>query len=433
MNSHHSHSLASSKTADDSSRQAETSPTLGQMPRQATSQAVSHPAGLARRGAANRRTLRGKRILQDLRYIGLMFIVTRLVLVLVGLVAQSVFSLNPIGKSAALSPFPWLDMWGVWDSYWYMDIVQNGYSTVGRLPEFPTQTNLVFFPLYPLLIKLVGYLTGGDYFVAGLLISNLCLLLSCYLLYLLVKLDHGKKIARRAVKYVFLFPISFVLSGLFTESLYLCLTLLCFYLARRRQWWLAGVCGAALSATRALGVLIVLPLAFEYMRSIRFRPRAIRWNSLFVLLVPLGLAAFSFYSYRLTGDFLFFKDNQAAWDREVMDPVSSLWLAMSQAVAEQSFKKLLEICFFLAAFGVLMRFYRAIGFSYWLFGLYSILIPLSAGIASMPRFTVPIFPLYIGLALMASRRWSDRAITATFCVLQAGLMMLWCTGQGLVI
>ena len=135
MNSHHSHSLAPSKTADDSSRQAETSPALGQMPDQVTSQAVSHPAGLARRSAASRRTLRGKRILQDLRYIGLMFIVTRLVLVLVGLVAQSVFSLNPIGKSAALSPFPWLDMWGVWDSYWYMDIVQNGYSTVGRLPE----------------------------------------------------------------------------------------------------------------------------------------------------------------------------------------------------------------------------------------------------------------------------------------------------------
>ena len=422
MNSHHRpQNLASPKAASGSSSPVETLK-------------IASETDSQRQSAVRRRSaLRKKRVLQDLRYIGLVFLVTRLALVLVGLIAQSVFPPNPIGKSAVLSQYPWLDMWGVWDSYWYMDIIQNGYSTVGRLPEFPAQTNLAFFPLYPFLAKLVGYVIGGNYFVAGLLVSNVCLLLACYILYLLVKLERGRKVARRAVKYLLLFPVSFVLSGLFTEALYLCLALLCFYLARRRRWWLAGVCGAALSATRTLGVLMVLPLAFEYMRSIRFRPGAIRWNSLFVLLMPLGLVAFSVYNYHLTGDFLFFKNNQAAWDRTIANPVLSFWWAITQAVSEHSVKKLLEISFFLAALGVLTRFYRAIGFSYWLFGMYSILIPLSAGIASMPRFTIPIFPLYIGLALMTRKMRSDRAITATFCVLQAGLMMLWCTGQGLVI
>ncbi|PZO15943.1 MAG: hypothetical protein DCF25_12935 [Leptolyngbya foveolarum] len=398
-----------------------------------TPEAVGETASQVQSADRRRSELRKKWMLQDLRYIGLVFLVTRLALVLIGLVAQSVFPPDPIGKPAVLSQYPWLDMWGVWDSYWYMDIIQNGYSTVGRLPEFPAQTNLPFFPLYPLLTRLVGSVMGGNYFVAGLLISNVCLLLSCYFLYLLVRLERGRKMARRTVKYLLLFPVSFVLSGLFTEALYLCLALLCFYLARRRRWWLAGVCGAALSATRTLGVLMVLPLAFEYMRSIRFRPRAIRWNSLFVLLVPLGLVAFSVYNYQLTGDFLFFKTNQAAWDREVVNPALSLWRAIAQAGSGQSVKQLLEICFFLAALGVLMRFYRALGFSYWLFGMYSLLIPLAAGIASMPRYTVSIFPLFIGLALMTRQQWSDRAITATFCVLQAGLMMLWCTGQGLII
>lgn len=372
-------------------------------------------------------------VAQDLQYIGAMFVASRLVLAIAGLVARSVFEPDPIGKATELSRYAWLDMWGVWDSYWYMDVASNGYSTMGRLLELPDQTNLVFFPLYPLLMRWVGSVLNGDYFIAGLLISNLCLLASCYLLYLLVKLEYSRAVARRTVKYLLLFPISFVLSGVFTESLYLCLTLLCFYLAKRRQWWLAGACGAALSATRTLGVLVALPLAFEYLRSLRFRLRAVRWNGLFLLLVPLGLAAFSFHNYQLTGDFLFFKTNQVAWDREIANPVWSLIRETGRAVGERSAKKFLEICFCLAGLGVLIRCYRSLNFSYWLFGLYSILVPLSAGIASMPRFTVPIFPLYVGLALMARKRWRDLAITSGFCLLQIGLMMLWSTGQGLVI
>lgn len=370
--------------------------------------------------------------LSDWQYIGSLFLSTRLVLVAIGLIAYRTVPAG-LGKSATLSNYAWLDMWGVWDSFWYIDIAQNGYSIVGWQTAFPDQTNLAFFPLYPLLMKLLGPLTGNNYFLSGLLVSNLALLLSAYLLYQLIRLEQGEKIARRAVKYLFIFPVSFILSGLFTESLYLCLTLLCFYLAKRRQWWLAGLCGAALSATRTLGVLIVLPLAFEYLRSVRFAPKAIRWNSLFVLLVPLGLVAFSLYSYQLTGDFLFFKTNQAAWDREVVNPLLAFWEAISQSVTEHSVKKLLEVCFFIAAFGVLTRFYRQLGFSYWLLGMYSIIIPLSAGIASMPRFTLPIFPLYVGLALIGRKQWRDRTISITFGLLQGALMVLWCTGQGLVI
>ena len=369
----------------------------------------------------------------DLRYLAAMFLASRLVLTAIGLIARHLLPANVEGKPASLSSYPWLDIWGVWDSFWYMDIVQNGYSMASRLSYLPEQTNLAFFPLYPLLVKLLGNVLGDRYFLAGLLISNGCLLLACYLLYQLVRLEHGRKIARRAVKYLFLFPVSFILSGFFTESLYLCLTLLCFYLARQRHWWLAGICGAALSATRTLGVLIAIPLAFEYLRSRRFKLRNIRWNGLFLLLVPLGLAAFCAYSYQITGDFLFFKTNQAAWGREIVNPILALGQAISGAIAEHSVKKLLEVTFCLAALGVLIRFYREIGWSYWLFGMYSIIVPLSAGVASMPRFTLPIFPLYIGLALMGRQKWGDRAITVTFITMQTGLMLLWCTGQGLVI
>jgi hypothetical protein len=361
-----------------------------------------------------------------------LFVSTRVVLTLIGWVSYASLPLG-YGKQISWSPYPWLDFWGVWDSRWYMDIAQNGYSTLAKLPEFPEQTNFPFFPLYPVLMRLLGNALGGHYFVAGLLISNGCLLLSGYVLYRLVDKQWGQKIALRSLKYLFLFPVSFILSGVFTESLYLLLSLLCFYGAKRRNWWLAGVCGALLSATRSLGVLIALPLLFEYLQSIDFKVDKIRLNSLFLLLVPLGLMAFSWHNYQITGDFLFFKTNQVAWDREFMNPVAALWQAFAEGVGEPSVKKLVECAFFVVAFILLTVFGKTIGFSYWLLGMYSLVIPLSAGIASMPRFTLPVFPLFIILAMLSCKAGWNPWMTVGLGFLQGALMVLWCTGQGLVI
>lgn len=373
-----------------------------------------------------------RQLVFELRYILSLFFASRIALTLVGLIAYT-FTETGYGKQFSWSKYTWLDLWGVWDSYWYMDIAQNGYSTVGSIESSPDQTNFPFFPLYPLLMRFFGSITGGEYFIAGLFISNVCLLLACYLLYKLIEAEKNARIARRSVKYLFLFPVSFIFSGVFTESLYLLLTLLCFYLARRRQWWLAGLCGALLSATRTLGVLIALPLCFEYLHSIRFKPRNIRFNGLFLLLVPLGLLAFSTYSYRMTGDFLYFKTNQAAWGREILNPIVVLWNGLQQGLSEESAKKLLETSFGAATLLMLILGYKKIGFSYWLLGMYSIVIPLAAGIDSIPRYTLPIFPLFIILAHIGRNKAWDDGITLFLGFLQGCLMLYWCTGQALVV
>ena len=370
--------------------------------------------------------------LSELRYLFLMFLASRIALILVGITAHS-FVETGYGKQFSWSSYKWLDIWGVWDSFWYMDIVQNGYSTLGSIPESPDQTNFPFFPLYPLLMKVLGWIMGGEYFIAGLIVSNLCLLGACYLLYRLVETESDAKTARRCVKYLFLFPVSFIFSGVFTESLYLCLTLLCFYLAKRRQWWLAGMAGMLLSATRTLGVLIVLPLAFEYLRSHQFKLRAIRWNVLFLALVPLGLMAFSIYSYRETGDFLYFKTNQAAWNRQILSPVTVLWRALWRGMSEPHAKTLLEFCFGLGTLLLLTFGYKKIGFAYWLLGMYSVVIPLAAGIDSIPRYVLPIFPLFIVLAKLGQDETWDDGLTLCLGFLQGGLMVYWCTGQNLVV
>ena len=126
------------------------------------------------------------RISLEIQYICLLFLSTRIVLTLIGVISHA-FLERGYGKQFSWSKYLWLDLWGVWDSFWYMDIAQNGYSTAGSIADNPAQTNFAFFPLYPMLMHLLGKISGGEYYLAGLFISNGCLLLSCYLLYKLVE------------------------------------------------------------------------------------------------------------------------------------------------------------------------------------------------------------------------------------------------------
>lgn len=254
------------------------------------------------------------------------------------------------------------DIWGVWDSFWYVDIATNGYSPIGSNPLSPNQTNLAFFPLYPLLMNLLGRVTGGEYFLAGIFISNVCLLISGFLLYHLVKAESSQRTALNAVKYLFLFPVAFIYSGVFTESLYLCITLLCFYMAKKQNWFLVGLLGGCLALTRSLGVLIILPLLYEYLSSISFKFSKIKFNIFYLLFIPLGLLIFAAHNYYVADNFLAFANNQSAWHRKFVNPLQALWQGFRSGVFERKPKKLLEFIFSCVSLILLSSYYQKYDF-----------------------------------------------------------------------
>ena len=71
---------------------------------------------------------------------------------------------------------------------------------------------MAFFPLYPLLIHVVGAL-AGNHLIAGLLISNASFFFGLLFLYKLVEHEYDRTVARRAIFYVSIFPIGGVLLG----------------------------------------------------------------------------------------------------------------------------------------------------------------------------------------------------------------------------
>jgi hypothetical protein len=368
-----------------------------------------------------------KKPFSELIDILMLFLVSRGILTIIG-----VISLTLIGRQAASKdhlPYLWLDVWGQWDTGWYLDIAKNWYSAELRGPEH--YANYAFFPLYPTLMKLFGGLINSPY-IAGLIISNAALLGGAFLLYKFVLLDHDRDIALNSVKYLFLWPTSFVLSSVLTEGLFLLLLVASFYSMRKNAWLNAGMIGFFLSLTRVIGICFSLPLLYEYMKARRFSLRAIRPDILALALVPAGLLLFSAYNYYLTGDFLAFVHIQSTgWGRQMANPLKTLLYGMAGIRANLS--DIVSAWFTGFVLTTLVIFYRKIPLSHWLFCLVAIFIPLSGGLASMPRYLAVLFPLFILFAQLGKDRRTDLALTVFFAVLQGCLMVFWSIGNTLII
>src|SRR5579859_5667046 len=205
-----------------------------------------------------------------------------------------------------------LPSWNRWDTRWYIEIAQRGYAW--QRPGVATSPT-AFFPLFPLLVHAGVVATHRSYLVVALAVSNLAFLAAVIYLWKLTDWEVDGEVAWRTTLYTSVFPTALFFFAGYTESLYLFLTVGCFYHLRRRDFLLAGVFGALASATRVTGILLVLPLAYEYARDRNFSLRRLDWRMVSVLLVPLGLLAFMVYLGRSVNDPFAFSHHQAGWQK----------------------------------------------------------------------------------------------------------------------
>lgn len=346
----------------------------------------------------------------------LAFLVTRL-----GILAIAALSLSLIPESTTPTPYHLrgqenvlLDLLGSrWDTGFYVSIATEGYRYEGvPLPS------VAFFPLLPLLMRLLGGLTG-DVVPAGILISNAALLAAMMLLYRLADAEFGASTASRAVWYTLIFPMSFFGSAIYTESLFLLCAIGAFYAARRGYWAIAALLGIGLTLTRLVGVIIAPVLLVEWLvqrrrrRGGENRPRA--WALAAAVVAPLGLLAYMLYLRQTFGDPLAFVHATAAWAR-VPQPIPQLVGELLRASGGPNVLNdwidLLAVAAFVALGVVLLTEER---WSEGLFVVLGALIPLSSGLLmSQRRYMWVLFPAFILLARWGHRPWADRAITFAF-------------------
>ena len=366
--------------------------------------------------------------------VAILFVITRITLTVIGLVSRAlvpgpVFRPMPLGAGPVFSRFSFLDVWGAWDSSWYISIAQVGYQP--DLLEGPF-ANYAFFPLFPLLSRAVGWLFD-NVFIGGLAVANAALLVACLFLYRLVLVDHDVATARGSVKYLFAAPGAFFLSGMLSESLYLALVVMCFYFARTQRWWLVGICGFLLTLSRGPGVLAGAPLLWIYLDQRGFSLRQLRPDVLWLAGLPAGIGVFMWLNYALTGDALAFAHIQATgWGHYLQNPLTALWREMTVGDVFNRF----NAWYMLAVLAVTVAFIRKLGVAYATFALISVLLPLAYGpsFSSMVRYSAVIFPLYIVVARFTrSRPGLDQAITIAGALLQGFLMSLWANSSFLTV
>ncbi len=184
-----------------------------------------------------------------------------------------------------------------WDGGQYVEIAANGYH--GYLP--------VWFPLYPLLMRIVTTGHAQWLLAAGLAVNLVAGAVAVGLLARLIELDHPGA-AWPTVVILLLYPGALFLSMAYTEALTLLLFVLAAYAARRQSWWLAGGMGALAALTRPTGIVIMVLLAIEYALA----QRPWRLIHLPALAAPLaGPAAYAGYLWYAVADPLAFLHEQA--------------------------------------------------------------------------------------------------------------------------
>jgi hypothetical protein len=339
------------------------------------------------------------------------------------------------------------DVWARWDSVWFLRIAEHGYGSLEG-------SAAAFYPLYPVTVGIVGRAFLGHYVLAGIAVSLAASLAAFVLLHDLAETKLGAEGARRTVLYLAVFPMTLFLQAVYSEALFLLLTVAAFLLAERRRFAPAGLVAGLTLLTRPVGVALLPALALIAWRS-PDRGRALAH----LALAPLLFCVYPLYLWVDRGDPFAFAHAQDIWTRHVSyagpfggiwDGLRAGWAGVRQLVSGSHTTTYwpavegtdpmrvaavnLEALAFLVLFvGLTVVAWRRFGAPYGLFATLSLAIPLSVPserwpLLSLPRFGLVVFPFFLALAWLGRGERLHTAIvvvSALFLGVSVAQWALW--------
>jgi hypothetical protein len=340
------------------------------------------------------------------------------------------------------------DIWARWDSIFFLRVAEHGYEHVAR-------SATAFFPLYPAAVGILGRVFFGHYLLAGIVVSLATGLASFVLLYRVAETWLGAEGARRTVLYLAVFPMALFLQAVYSESLYLLLTLAAFSFAERKRFLAAGIVAGLALLTRPAAVALLPALALLAWRSPNARGALARLTA-----APAMFALYPLLLWWQRGDPFAFLNAQGIWSRRLSPagPLGGIWgglragFAGVRQLASGSHTHTywpavegtdpmrvaavnLECLAALIIFAILTVIaWRRFGAPYGLFSALSLAIPLSVPsdrwpLLSMPRFGLVIFPLFLALAAVGGRPRAHTAIVSISSLLLGVAVVQWALWQ----
>jgi mannosyltransferase PIG-V len=346
------------------------------------------------------------------------FLATRLSVLAIGY-----FAVLTIGYPQTVPPFRVYEnelrnLPARWDTGWYLAIATGGYRWS---PEVTGQQNVAFFPAYPLLMRMAGRVLRDETLWAGVVISLAAFFAALVYFYRLAREWLDAPAAAVATALLATYPFALFYSAAYTESLFLLAAVAAIYHLRRDELVAAGVWGVLAGLTRPNGCLLAIPLALVVVERRRAAGHSV-WaidrqlvRQLAAAAMPVaGLAIFSAFLFRLTGNPLEWARSHAAWGRTFRG-VHRIVLDRYDFISEYGLYEYtvslpVDVMNGIAAvfaLGMTWPVWRRVGVSAAAFMLVNLLPPLAmGGLLSIGRVTSILFPMFIGLALLVhpSRR-----------------------------
>lgn len=340
-----------------------------------------------------------KKIITQFEFIFLSFILWRVALLLFASASRWIFPIQDNFLGGGFSNYiknPLFWGWANFDGEHYISIAQNGYGDGEQ----------AFFPLYPLLIKVISSLFSNsvsDLLVVGLLISHGSFFIALVGLYKLVMLDYSEKVARLSVILALVFPTSFYFVSVYTEGLFLALIVWSFYLARTKNWLGASLLGLLAASTRVIGILMFPTLLLEAINQKMMSKRF----PVYIFIVPLGLLMYMYYLMNKYGDPLLFIHSLSGFGEQrsttavILPQVFYRYFVKILPNLNYSFFPNVFTTFLELVVATVFLFVSVAGFlklrlSYAFYLAFGFLIPtLSGSFSSLPRYVIVLFPAFL--------------------------------------
>lgn len=206
-----------------------------------------------------------------------------------------------------------LDAWTRGDSIHYLNIAQYGYSGVLEKGE---HLLLVFFPLYPWVIRIVSLLVH-NFQLAGILTSIVCFGIGNVYLDKIVCMEYNEEVSAHTRLLYAIYPFAFFFGSIHTESMFFAILTAFFYYLRVHKWWKVAITGFLACLTKVQGILLAFSVIAELMYYFHgltlFKEK--RWKLFFQRIIYNGLKCmpmiggviiYLYINYMVEGDFFRF-------------------------------------------------------------------------------------------------------------------------------
>ncbi len=319
-----------------------------------------------------------------------------------------------------------LGPWQRFDTLHYMRIAELGYAA---------EEDSVFPPLYPSAMAGAGWLLSPFLpqaersLLASVIISNMAFFGVLILLFRITVREFEEEAARRSIIYLAIFPTSFFLLAAYSESLFIFFAIGSIFSARKGNFWWAGILGLLASLTRLTGVVLVLPLAYEYLSQHKFKMSKIDWSSFAILFPIVGTAGFliwrSYAGLPPLGQIY-----EQYWYQTTGFPGSDLIRALIWMVqGKATFTLMFDLFCAVLLLGTTVAVFRRLGPTYGLFSaglLLFILLPTSdlKPLYSFSRYALAFFPTFMIMSRFTTTPWRARLV-----VYPSIALLLYFSGQ----